>query len=561
MAADKKPGPDAVTSDVTFDPAVAWFQKRLGMTRAQVNRLTLDARRKVFFVTGLSDLELIKSVQDSLARSIENGSTFEEWKKEVKEKKLFQGPEFTHRRLETIFRTNMQNAFATGRYMEMTAPAVLKRRPYWRFSAVRDGRTTKVCAAAHGTILPANHPWWKTHIPPLHFNCRSTFVPMTEKDAKAAGITKTPTELDSALGFGNPPDGVPADAKDMPTEEEQKAKDAEAAKVRDEIEKAKAASSESTQANRQLTAARNERKEAEKAVRKASGDEIGPASDHLLETKRQEEEARRKAEAKKQKKAQAEENARKATDKGAPRNWEPTEKEVKRRFGAFGRIFASMMRGLETLVHGAGGESLLMPGTMRRRALIANQLGFAAFRNPNQKTPWEKIIEQVQKEKRIGKSLTNDEIETAKRWNVLPKDMSKIASPKSKHILNKKIRLKGKLCSFVPESRASEVDSDFEDIVSGKIQPIWKETVDSQGKNKLSPVYKGRGGILYRFGQGKNANTLAIVGGTGVTQVIATEIDALCKIFKDGMSIEKACKAKGVQDVAKIQRIAELIKE
>ena len=290
MAADKMPGPEAVDSDVAFDPAVAWFQKRLGMTRAQVDALALEYRRKVFFVTGLSDLEAIKAVQDSLARALENGATFEEWKAQVKEKGLFRGPQFTKARLETIFRTNMQNAFATGRYMELTAPAVLKRRPYWRFSAVRDNRTTKVCAASHGTILPASHEWWKTHIPPLHFNCRSTFVPMTEKDAKAAGITKNPTQLKAALGFGNPPFGVPAAARDLPTEAQREA----AEKVSEEVQ---TAVEERQNASSKLTAAKHEKSVADRKLREAKKELIRAPQKDVPARKKDVEEAQKAAEA------------------------------------------------------------------------------------------------------------------------------------------------------------------------------------------------------------------------------------------------------------------------
>jgi hypothetical protein len=232
--------------------------------------------------------------------------------------------------------------------MEMTSPAMLKRRPYWKFSAVRDGRTTSTCAAAHGTILPANHPWWKTHIPPLHFNCRSTIVPLSERRAKELGITKHPPPAPSALGFGNPPDGVPAAAKDMPTEAERKKAEAAAAEVRDKIEAAKAASADATKAKRAVTAAKNERKAAEKALQKANGRQVPPAADRVFKAKRQEEAAIKRAEAKQKEKVRAEQAARKATALGMPRNWEPTEKEVKRRFGKFGDEYIEMMRALKT---------------------------------------------------------------------------------------------------------------------------------------------------------------------------------------------------------------------
>lgn len=43
-----------------------------------------------------------------------------------------------------------------------------------QFDAVKDGRTTELCARLHGTILPKSHSFWKTYYLPNHFNCRST---------------------------------------------------------------------------------------------------------------------------------------------------------------------------------------------------------------------------------------------------------------------------------------------------------------------------------------------------------------------------------------------------
>ena len=42
------------------------------------------------------------------------------------------------------------------------------------FDAVVDAQTTEICAPLHGTILPFDHPFWKTYYPPNHWNCRST---------------------------------------------------------------------------------------------------------------------------------------------------------------------------------------------------------------------------------------------------------------------------------------------------------------------------------------------------------------------------------------------------
>jgi hypothetical protein len=172
-------------------------------------------------------------------------------------------------------------------------------------------------------------------------------VPLSESRAKELGITKHPPTAPSALGFGNPPDGVPASAKDMPTEAERKKAEAKAARARDEIEKAKAASAASTQANRAVTAARNERKAAEKALKQANGAQIPKAAEKVFEAKRHEAAAKREAERKKYAKGRTEQAAKKATA-GVPMHWEPTEKEVRRRFGKYGKDYIEMMRALKT---------------------------------------------------------------------------------------------------------------------------------------------------------------------------------------------------------------------
>ncbi|MBR2978512.1 MAG: hypothetical protein IKC51_01095, partial [Myxococcaceae bacterium] len=100
--------------EADLDPAIEHFRQKTAMTREQIDALSAEMRRRVFFITGLADLELIKRVQLSLAKSVENGETFKDWKKRIRQE--LTDPKFTEKRLRTIFRTNVQNIFATGRY-------------------------------------------------------------------------------------------------------------------------------------------------------------------------------------------------------------------------------------------------------------------------------------------------------------------------------------------------------------------------------------------------------------------------------------------------------------
>lgn len=105
-------------------------------------------------------------------------------------------------RLETIFRTNVQRAYQAGRYEQMTHPVTLKMRPYWLFDAILDGRTTRGCKDANGTLLPAKHPWWDGNYPPRHFRCRSLVRSLRVAEAEKRGITAQPPDVTAQDGFG-----------------------------------------------------------------------------------------------------------------------------------------------------------------------------------------------------------------------------------------------------------------------------------------------------------------------------------------------------------------------
>lgn len=79
------------------------------------------------------------------------------------------------------------------------------RRPWWYFSAVGDDQTSATCEACDGTLLPASHPWWSTHIPSLHLRCRSAIVAATAAQAEAMGGAHGPppaADVEVEEGFG-----------------------------------------------------------------------------------------------------------------------------------------------------------------------------------------------------------------------------------------------------------------------------------------------------------------------------------------------------------------------
>ena len=190
------------------EAAIAWHRARVPMTEDAYKALSDKAKQDAFTVAGATSLQLIADVQAAIARAIAQGTTLDDFKAAV-------GPQLTAAwvgtttrpaaRLETIFRTNVQTAYNAGRYAEATDPDTLALRPFWQYDAVVDGRTTGGCKAANGVILPADHPWWQRNLPPRHQRCRSTFHPLTRRQAQAIGVTANPPPISAAPGFGFTP--------------------------------------------------------------------------------------------------------------------------------------------------------------------------------------------------------------------------------------------------------------------------------------------------------------------------------------------------------------------
>lgn len=209
--------------DLDFDEAIAFFRDLLDLTKDEEKDLLERAGKHGFTVAGVAQLDLVHEVWRALDKAIADGTTLEDFKAAVGDKleAAWSGTvKAPGARIETIFRTNVQVAYSAGRYTQATDPDVSSDRPYWLYDAVLDSRTTPTCRACDGTVLPADDAWWKTHIPPLHHNCRSTFITLTREQAEARGITTKPPKHVADDGFGAPPTAPPwePDKADYPDE-------------------------------------------------------------------------------------------------------------------------------------------------------------------------------------------------------------------------------------------------------------------------------------------------------------------------------------------------------
>ncbi len=196
-------------SPAEFEEAVASFRRRVPMTRAEWDALLVAARERAFMVSNVAQVDVIQQVFTAIESALANGDTLVDFKRTV-------GPALEQAwsgtvaapaaRLETIFRTNVQTAYAAGHAQQRDNPVIKRRRPFSQYRAINDARTSDICRPLDGTVRPADDPWWGDNSPPRHFNCRCRIVPLTKEQAEAAGVTASLDGLPPAQeGFGVKP--------------------------------------------------------------------------------------------------------------------------------------------------------------------------------------------------------------------------------------------------------------------------------------------------------------------------------------------------------------------
>ena len=82
------------------------------------------------------------------------------------------------RRLEIIYRTNIRQAEAAGKWARIQA--LKEKWPYLRYVCIMDQKTREEHKAWHGLILPIDHPFWDEHMPPNGWNCRCEVMQLSQ---------------------------------------------------------------------------------------------------------------------------------------------------------------------------------------------------------------------------------------------------------------------------------------------------------------------------------------------------------------------------------------------
>lgn len=176
---------EVIAEPVAPEAAIEFWRQKACMTREEALRLAEGERWRAFWVGGLTRHDQIQCVYDAIGKVLENGETPADFRQRIMS--VIQSQGWHDYRVETILRTNIQQAYSAGRYAKMQA--VKNSRPYLQYLAIMDKRTRPSHAILHEKVYPADHEFWASNYPPNGFRCRCTVVTLSERQVRAQGLT------------------------------------------------------------------------------------------------------------------------------------------------------------------------------------------------------------------------------------------------------------------------------------------------------------------------------------------------------------------------------------
>ncbi|WP_168189593.1 phage head morphogenesis protein [Limnobaculum zhutongyuii] len=186
--------------------AIEYFESKGYAVGFNWHDVEASAHASAFTVAGILKQDILEDIRNSLNEHLKNGGTYSDFQKQIipiLEKKgwlgsglvadsdgVLQGKRVQPRRLETIYRTNMQAAYNAGRYQEQLSNK--DSRPYLERVAIADSRTRPAHLSLNGFIAHIDDPVWAILYPPDGYRCRCRA--RSGRDVERLGLTVQSSE-------------------------------------------------------------------------------------------------------------------------------------------------------------------------------------------------------------------------------------------------------------------------------------------------------------------------------------------------------------------------------
>jgi SPP1 gp7 family putative phage head morphogenesis protein len=146
-----------------------------------------ELKARAFTIAGVENAAVCAGIRAKLAQ-LPAGVPWDKLKKQIADDlhPFLADPEepgnriAAERRAELLLRTHGFQAYQAAAYEVGERQADVF--PFLEYASMGDGKVRPAHAALDGVILPRNHEFWKTHMPPWEWGCRCQAIPISADD-------------------------------------------------------------------------------------------------------------------------------------------------------------------------------------------------------------------------------------------------------------------------------------------------------------------------------------------------------------------------------------------
>lgn len=215
--------PISIGWDLRPEAALRVLQDKGLRTTFSYADASAEEHAAAFTIAKMLDADLLADVKASLEEAMAKGTPFAEWSDTIiptLQAKGWWGRKAvvdpltgqtvvaqlgSPARLATIFRTNLQSAYAVGHWQQIALQA--DDAPYLMYDAVDDERTRPLHHAWDGLVLPVNSQFWHDHYPPNGWNCRCSVIQLSKDDLDELGMEVSKAPARATYEWTNPRTG------------------------------------------------------------------------------------------------------------------------------------------------------------------------------------------------------------------------------------------------------------------------------------------------------------------------------------------------------------------
>jgi hypothetical protein len=175
----------ASPAQLPFSEAIDFFKKKIQLPSSGWTDIWQEQHSHAFVVAGAAHDALVEDFYNALRDAQEKGTGYAAFRKQFDEITARHAWAYNGTpgwRSRVIYDTNITQAYNAGRYAQMMAVKHL--RPYWRYRHTSIEHPRLQHLSWDGLILPADDPWWNTHMPQNGWGCKCKVDSLSRVEAR-----------------------------------------------------------------------------------------------------------------------------------------------------------------------------------------------------------------------------------------------------------------------------------------------------------------------------------------------------------------------------------------